>query len=161
MIYSLLHGLVSADIASLVVRLALGSFFVLARFRYFFDPSKTNGMFLNVDRHTSLRNKMCHCGYAGNPSFFANFTAVIEVFAGLGVLFGLLTTVSAFGLLVITLCGTMCTAKTKVMEQHPVDKLDCVSCYLWRVEGLYLVFAALVFVLGPGVYSLDHIFLGV
>lgn len=156
-----LSGFHATDLAALTVRIALGAFFVLARFRYFFDPSKENGMFFNTDRRTSLRNKMCKCGYAGSPSFFAWFTASVEVFAGLGVLFGLLTVVSAFGLAVITLCGTLCTAPIKVREQNPVDKLDCVSCYLWRVEGLYILFAIVVLLLGPGQISLDHYLLGV
>lgn len=161
MFFSFLSGLGLTDLATLLIRLTLGGFFVLARFRYFFDPSKNNGIWLNVDRHTSLRNKMCHCGLNQHPGAAAWFAALVEVFAGLGVVFGLLTTLSAVGLLAITLVGTVCTAKAKVLEQHPVDKLDCVSCYLWRVEGLYIVFAVLIFLTGPGAISLDHYLLGV
>lgn len=161
MFLSFLTGFGAVDLADLLIRMTLGGFFILARFRYFFDPSKTNGIWLNVDRHTSLRNKMCHCGLNKHPSAAAWFAAMVEVFAGLGVVFGLLTTLSAVGLLAITLVGTFCTAKAKVLEQHPVDKLDCVSCYLWRVEGLYIVFAVLIFLAGPGKLSLDHYFWGV
>jgi uncharacterized membrane protein YphA (DoxX/SURF4 family) len=98
---------------------------------------------------------MVHCGLTKWPYVCACFVAVVEVLAGLGVLFGLLTMLSAFGLLIITLVGTRCTAASKIHEQHPVDKVDVCSAYLWRVEGLYIGFALLILFGGPGAYSLD------
>jgi uncharacterized membrane protein YphA (DoxX/SURF4 family) len=150
-------GLVSHDWGALIVRLILGGFFILARFRFFWDPSNPEHCFLNPIRHASLTAKMCHCGVKGNPLFWAWFTAIVEVFGGLSVATGLLTYLGALGLIAITIRGTMCTAKAKVMEQKPVDLVDCVSCYLWRVEGIYIAMAALVFILGPGKYSLDSL----
>lgn len=151
---NILSGFQAHDTVQLLLRIVLGLFFVLARFRFFYDPSKQPCL-LNDVRHTSLTNKMQHCGWQKWPAFWAWFVACVEVFAGLGVLAGLLTTIAAFGLMVITLMGTLCTAKSKVMEQHPVDKLDYVSCYLWRVEGIYILIAAMILLGGPGAYSFD------
>lgn len=147
------------DAAALLVRATLGAFFVLARFRFFYDPAKPEGeRWLNKTRFTSLRNKMCHCGVnMARATFWTWFTAVVEVLGGLGLITGLLTRLSALGLIAITASGTVCTARTKVMEQNPVDLVDCVGCYLWRVEGLYIIFGLLVEVLGAGVISLDHL----
>jgi uncharacterized membrane protein YphA (DoxX/SURF4 family) len=153
---ALIHGFAFTDGIQLLARLLLGVFFILARFRFFYDPSKAIGQrWFNKERHTSLTNKMIHCGLRHKPYAWACFVAFVEVFAGLGVLFGLLTMISAFGLLVITLVGTRCTAYAKVQEQHPVDSVDVCSAYLWRVEGLYIGFALLVLFGGPGAYSLD------
>jgi hypothetical protein len=42
-----------------------------------------------------------------------------------------------------------------VMEQNPVDQVDCVSCYMWRVEGCYIASTLGILLEGPGAYSLD------
>jgi uncharacterized membrane protein YphA (DoxX/SURF4 family) len=154
--YTFIHGFAFTDGVQLLARLLLGVFFILARFRFFYDPAKPVGeRWFNRQRHDSLRNKMIHCGLTRWPYAWACFVACVEVFAGLGVVFGLLSLLSAFGLLVITLVGTRCTAYQKVHEQNPVDKVDVCSAYLWRVEGLYIAFAVLVIFGGPGAYSLD------
>lgn len=151
-----LSGTDALNIALLLNRASLGLFFVLARFRFFYDPSKPAGeRWCNKERHHSLTHKMDFCGLKHWPYGWAWVTAFVELFAGLGVIFGLLTPLSALGLFVLLLVATRCTAVAKVREQNPVDKLDCVSCYLWRVEGLYIVQAMIVLLAGPGTYSLD------
>lgn len=145
------------DIAALVIRLTLGLFFVLARFRFFFDPSRADH-WLNTARYEHLKGKCIECGLRpAHAGFWAYFTATVEVCAGLGLIFGLLTYASALGLIAITIRGTICTARAKVLAQEPVDKLDCVSCYLWRVEGIYIILGLLVWLIGPGAYSLDRL----
>lgn len=147
----LLNGTASADYAALLARIALGGFYVLARFRYFYDPSRPDAA-LNRARREGLARKVEYCGYC--PAF-APVVAGVEVLAGLGVLFGALTLLSALGLLIVTLFATCCTAREKVYAQHPVDGADVVCAYLWRVEGLYIVLAAIVLALGPGAFSID------
>lgn len=156
----LLSGFGLQDALLLLLRVTLGGFYVLARFRFFFDPSRPGAMFCNADRHQSLTNKMQHCGWCNMPRLWAWTVASIEVSAGLALIFGLLTIPAAFGLLAITIGATLCTAKQKVMEQHPVDCIDCVSCYLWRVEGLYIAMAVAILLAGPGRYSLDFALFG-
>lgn len=144
------------DFAALALRWMLGGFFVLARFRFFYDPSKTQGLrFLNPERFASLTHKMCYCGLKQKPGAWAWVTALVEVSAGAALIVGLLTHLAAFGLLVLLLVATRCTWRSKVYEQNPVDRLDCVSCYLWRVEGLYIGLALVILLLGPGALSLD------
>lgn len=144
----------SQDGVLLLLRILLGSFFVLARFRYFYDPSRPDDPWLNGKRHDHLRWKMCTCGF---PRWLAPFIASIEVSAGLGVTFGFLTPISALGLFCVTVGATFCTAKVKIKEQGPVDKIDFVSCYLWRVEILYISMALLLALNGGGRWSLDHL----
>lgn len=156
----MLYPSLAPDLTLLILRLILGVFFVLARFRWFYDPSQPVGArFLNIARHKHLAWKLCTCGYGLHP-VLAGFVASVEVLAGLGVTMGLLTPLSTLGLMSVLTFATLCTAKTKVMEQHPVDDIDCVSCYLWRVEGVYLAIALAILLGGPGKYSLDYLLWG-
>jgi uncharacterized membrane protein YphA (DoxX/SURF4 family) len=92
-------------------------------------------------------------------AFWTWVTAIVEVGGGLALIVGLLTTIAASGLLILTLRATMCTAWAKIREQNPVDSIDCVACYLWRVEGIYIALSALIVLMGPGEFSLDALLL--
>ena len=144
------------DLASLVLRLVLGSFFVLARFRWLYDPSRPDQPWFNGARHMHLEKRLCTCGYGLHP-VICDVVAWAEILGGLGVIVGLLTPLALIGLLCVLLFATFCTAKEKVLAQDPVDDIDCVSCYLWRVEGVYIAIVLALLALGPGVYSLDHV----
>lgn len=78
-----------------------------------------------------------------------------EVGLGLLLVLGFMTIPATLGLLAILICATLCTAVQKVQEQKPVDDIDCVSCYLWRVEGVYIVIAFALLCMGPGTWSVD------
>jgi uncharacterized membrane protein YphA (DoxX/SURF4 family) len=148
------------DAAILVARLLLGVFFILARFRLFFDPSVpagSPGRWLNGLRWESFTNKLCYCGCRVYPRLWAWIAGVGEVLAGIALVLGLFTIPAALVLLVILLVATRCTAYQKVMEQNPVDRIDCVACYLWRVEGLYIGLAIIILLAGPGAYSIDYL----
>lgn len=152
-----LYYSLSADLASLVLREILGVFFILARFRWFYDPAKEKGTrWFNVIRRKSLRDKLNHCGH-GDTAWLPAFVATVECLAALGVIAGLLTGLSALGLLIICVIGTKCTWRDKTMRQNPVDKIDIWSCYLWTPEPVYVSVALALFLLGPGVYSLDYL----
>lgn len=140
-----------------LARFVLGFFFVSYRFRWFFDPTPKDGVEVcSPYRHLKLREKMCQCGWGMSP-LLAAFVAMAELLGGLGVIFGALTTVSAFGLLAILLVATTCTAKEKTLRQNPVDRIDIVNCYLWNPEPVYIVLAIVVLVLGPGWFSVDNL----
>lgn len=147
------------DLGTLLLRLVLGVFFVLARFRWVYDPSRPQEPWLNAARHSHLINRLCTCGY-GNHAAMSAFVATVEISAGLAVIFGLLTELALLGLLCVLSFGTYCTAYEKVEQQNPVDDVDCVSCYLWRVEGVYIIIGIVLLLSGPGMYSLDHWLLG-
>lgn len=135
------------DLSLFLMRVALGGFFVLARFRFFYDPSRPQDKWFNKERRNHLEWKMGYCKY---PAWTAPYVAIGEVLAGLGVLSGVLFYASALALLGITFFATRCTWREKIMEQSPVDCIDWVSCYLWRVEGLYVLLAFILLALGPG-----------
>lgn len=140
-----------------LARFVLGFFFVSYRFRWLFDPTPQDGVEVcSPYRHLRLRQKLCHCGWGMSPELGA-FVALAELSAGFGVMLGMLTTLSAFGLLVILLIATVCTAKEKTMRQNPVDRIDIVNCYLWNPEPVYIVLALVVLVLGPGWFSVDQL----
>lgn len=141
--------------ALFLARFVLGFFFVSYRFRWFFDPTPKDGVEVcSPYRHLKLREKLCHCGWGMSPALAA-FVAVAELAAGIGVIFGIMTTLSSLGLLLILLVATLCTAKEKTFRQNPVDKIDIVNCYLWNPEPVYIVLAVVVLVFGPGWFSLD------
>lgn len=143
------------SLALFLARFVLGFFFVSYRFRWFFDVTPQDGVEIcSPYRHLKLRQKLCHCGWGMNPELAA-FVAISETLAGLGVMFGLLTTLSALGLLLILIVATACTAKEKTLRQNPIDKIDVVNCYLWNPEPVYIVLAVVVLALGPGWFSLD------
>lgn len=164
MLQYLTSGLDMADVGLMLNRLALGLFYFLARFRFFYDPSKPaagsasrhypSQRWFNADRRNSLTRKMQHCGLKNQPAFWAWTAAIVEVVGGLMLILGLFAPLAAAALLVLTIRATMCTWKDKIYEQHPVDLIDCAACYLWRVEGLYIVMAATVLFGGPGLFSL-------
>lgn len=176
---ALTMGLNAPDFALALNRITLGLFFVLARFRFFYDPARGGNLpssypvtgtygsiygnqyyrdrraWFNPRRAASLTRKMCTCGWRKGAAFWAWFAAIVEVGAGLFLIFGLLSALSAFGLLTVTTAATFCTAKEKVTSQKPIDKIDCVGCYLWCAEPLYIVMALVAITAGPGSWSLD------
>lgn len=157
---SVLHGLNAPSLAALLLRLIVGGFFVLARFRWLYDPSRPEQKWLNAKRHEHLITRICTCGYGGGPAL-CDFVALVEISAGCALVAGLLTIPACLGLLGVLAFGTMCTAREKVMVQNPVDRIDCVSCYLWRVEGVYIAIVLSILALGPGAYSLDALLWGI
>lgn len=148
----------ASDFAFFLLRFVLGFFFVIDRFRWIYDPEPkmADHPWFNPIKHLSLERKLCSCGWGMHPTL-AGFVALVEISAGLGVLFGFLTWLSAFGLLGVLLVATYCTAKEKTMRQNPVDGIDVVSCYLWNVEPLYIAIAVGIMAVGPGTWSLDYL----
>lgn len=149
------YGLGAQDFFLFVARFVLGFFFVSYRFRFVWDPMGSP-RFWNVGRHEKLQQKLCHCGWGANPTF-AIFIAISELLAGVGVIFGLLTIPSALGLLLILLGATYCTAREKTLKQDPIDTVDCINCYFWNPEPVYIVVTLMVLSFGPGAISLDHL----
>lgn len=148
-----LLGPLWTDLALLLMRVLLGGFMVLYRFRFFYDPSQPDPWFSKY-RRDLLGDRLCSCSY---PTAYAIRLAIagVEVLAGIALIVGLLTVPAAFGLLVILVFATCCTYKENTEVQKPVDCVDWVSCYLRTIEPLYITFAVCIILLGPGAYSLD------
>lgn len=150
------QGLNWPDLALLLLRVALGVFFLLARFRWIWDPAQQAHCqrWFPDQRHESLANKLYHCGYSHNP-YLAGLVACVEIGAALMLIMGFLVPLAALGLAVVLLFATVCTARDKVARQNPIDTVDCICCYLWLVEPLYLIMAVCLMLTGGGAYSLD------
>lgn len=147
------NGFVAHDVGLLILRVLLGGFFVLARFRWFFDPSRPEH-WLNHARHTHLSEKLQTCGFGNHPALAA-FAAVVEVGGGLLMVLGIGTSLMALGLIGILLGAVACSTKAKTMKQEPVDGIQVAEDVLWTVEPLYLTLAVILLLCGGGAYSLD------
>jgi len=152
---TILDGVGSASLLLCALRIYLGVFMILARFRWFYDPSRPEDPWFNDGRHISLHKTVSTCGFTHWA--LAATVAIVEMLAGLALVFGLMTVPAAFGLLVILLVATWCKGGEKTAKQEPVDRIDWVSCYLWTPEPGYIMVAFAILVLGPGMFSLDHI----
>ncbi len=125
----------------------VGLFFVLARFRFFYDPSKSPSLrWFNRLRYQSLYNKIHSCGWTHRTALWTWYTAVVEVLGGLSLMLNIGRSISGPLLLGLLLVASKCTYRTKCLEQCPVDKIDWLCAYLWRVEGLYIAMLAVVVV---------------
>lgn len=168
-----MYNVYAIDIAMLVLRLVIGTFFVLARFRWVYDPTESGFVrgaegepqriaysggtrWFNGFRRAHLEWKICHCGYGTHP-MIAAAVAMTEIVGGLALIFGCLTSLAALGLLIVTGFATYCTAYDKTAKQKPVDAVDWVSCYLWNPEPHLLTGAFLICIIGPGIFSLDAV----
>lgn len=132
------------DLALLLLRLTLGGFFVLARARTLFYH----------DRILSLERKLGECGL-GARRWLTWLVALVEVLAGLGLITGFLTRLSALGLAVVLIVAMRCVAREKIARQRPNDSWDVCTCCLWLVEPLYLIMALAIALAGGGALSLD------
>lgn len=145
-----------ADIALLYARMIVGLFFILARFRWIYDPSYPEAPWFNEARHAHLANKLEYCGLK-NGSMWAPFVAWTELTAAAGLMVGLLTPLAALGLLAILIRATLCTGKEKTLRQNPIDRIDVCSCYLWCPEPIYIALVFGLVAMGAGRYSLDAV----
>jgi uncharacterized membrane protein YphA (DoxX/SURF4 family) len=141
------------DLFLLMLRLTLGGFFVLARFRWVYDPSRAPRWF-NPQRHRSLRNKLGECGFGDSKALGAT-VALGELGAGVALIVGLMVAPAALGLTVILVMACATNSHRKIAAQNPVDHIARVESFLWTPEPLYLLMGAILVALGPGAYSLD------
>jgi uncharacterized membrane protein YphA (DoxX/SURF4 family) len=147
------------DFVLLSARIILGGFFVLDRFRWFWDPEHTASQryLLNKARREHLRAKIEQVTGLRSVGWSV-VVAVVEFVGGLGILFGFLAPVAAAGILIVLVIASHGTFHEKVIvKQQPEDGIDVISCYFWTVEPLYIWMAAMIVVLGAGSVSLDHV----
>ena len=127
------------DLALLVLRVVIGAMFALSGFFKLTDGERRKKM------EDSLAN-------AGMAKGLAPLVSAVELLAGLGVLFGLLTAISALGLLAISLGALITTAIPKA-EGAGIHKLENI---LYTPEALLVAGTLVLMATGPGGWSLDQ-----
>jgi uncharacterized membrane protein YphA (DoxX/SURF4 family) len=145
----LINGVGGGVIAYTVARVATGFFFVASGFHKIF----------NATRHQTLVDTLKACNIPCVP-FFAWFVPVVELLAGLGVMFGFLTPLSALGLLIICLVALATDGIPKIKDWAPLDWADWIDDILYLPETLYVILLGLIITMGSGPVSLDVIMKG-
>lgn len=148
-----MHQGYTLDILIFTMRLLVGGFFLLYRFRWFYEPSTAT--WFCPSRRAKLENAVEDCGF---PPWTASYVAVLEVLCGLGLVTGFFTLGSAMILGVIMIYGQRCVVLPGVLKMRPVDTLDAMRCWLMWPEPLYLVMCIWIICAGPGRISLDYLF---
>ncbi len=94
-------------------------------------------------------------GWLGVPSFLTVLLMIAEFFGGLGIIFGFLTRLSAFGvaceMLVATIvdAGAFRASKEKGEAVDPTSKIG--------FPAMLFLIALMLLLLGPGKFSIDHL----
>lgn len=138
------HGLSSPDMASAVIRGAVGVFFSISGYHKLVHPGRRAGFIENL-----TKNKVPFL------RFNSWWVPGVEFAAGAFLALGLFTSVSALLLLAICFVATCCEAWIKVQKYNPIDGLDVLDDYLYLPEVLYAVMLISVILNGTGAYSLD------
>lgn len=138
------NGLSMPDMASLTIRVAVGSFFAISGYHKLFHKGRRAGFIRNLTKNEIPFLK-----------FNSWFVPGVEFVAGGTLAVGLFSSLSAGLLLAICFVATCCEAWIKVQKYEPIDGLDVLDDYLYLPEVLYAIMLASVMLNGTGIYSLD------
>lgn len=134
------------NVAVLIARLVLGAFFTISGYNKLMDKG----------RHQTLVQTLqsCHIPFV---SVMQWFVPGVEFSAGIALAFGLLTYPSAAGLFAICLVATCTDGCKRVAAWNPINLCDCVDDYLYLPEVMYMTILVVICVIGPGLFSMDHL----
>lgn len=144
-----IDGVVPIDVPLTAARLATGLFFAISGYNKVF----------NEGRHAKLTRTLIddHIPWIGLMQWWV---PVWELFAGVMLMAGLFTPISAFVLSVICIVACCCESKEKVEAYNPINTADRIDDWLYLPEILYLCILSLSLFGGGGEYSLDNYFFG-
>jgi putative oxidoreductase len=123
---------VNPDIAALILRLALGSLFIIHGY-----PKLTSGRKQGEGWMKSM----------GLPTGLVGFAGFVEFFGGLGLVIGLLTPIVAV-LFAVWMVGTTWLATSKLKKKYMGG---------WELDLTLLLVSLALAALGSGMISLDHL----
>lgn len=134
------------DIALTANRVATGAFFLFSGYHKLFNAMRRKSL---VDTLTS----------AGIPfiSVMQWFVPTVEFLGGLAVVFGFLTRIAAFGLIIISLVAAVTDGWKRVKSWLPISTADTIDDVLYLPEVLYVLLLLPFLVNGAGPYSFDAI----
>lgn len=133
------------DIGLLVLRIGVGSVLL------FYGAQKMLGIF-GGDGFSKTVN---HLGEMGIPPVFAILCICAEFFGSLGVLFGLLTPIAAFGVTCDMAVATYFVAKTPDAFKDLLSSGEPAKMAVLLYPFSLFLGAASIMIMGPGKYSFD------
>ena len=142
----LLDGVGGGWFFYLMARVATGVFFVSSGYHKLTNPG----------RRATLVATLQASGIRFIP-VMQWFVPSVEFFGGLGVAFGFLTPLAAFGLAFICLVAICTDGLRRVKTWGAIDRTDEIGDILYLPEVLYIVLLALFIANGAGPMSLDAI----
>jgi len=125
----------------LIVRIALGVFFIISGFFKVFD-SKQHTLLLTTLKHASIPL----------PEFTAYLVPIIELLAGCCILIGLLTSVAAFIMFILMIVALITDRMASLAIHGGIQTLEN---FLYLPEVLYALMFLWLFFSGPGKVSVD------
>lgn len=128
-----------------VARLAVGFFFAASGYHKLVNPA----------RHATLV-KTLRENHIPFVAFNQYWVPGVELAAGLGVMFGFLTHLSALGLIIICAVACFTDGRARVKAWQPIDWADWLDDWLYLPEVLYMLLLAYFVVYGGSVLSIDH-----
>ena len=137
-------GVNAPDAALTLNRVVLGTFFAISGFNKLF----------NASRHATLTQTLKDDGVPAVP-VMQWLVPGVEFSGGCALILGLLSALSAFGLLVICLTALGLDAIKRIAEWQPINRGDWVADLLYLPEMLYCIGLAIVILAGPGAWSVD------
>ena len=146
MIDMLLKGIGWTDIALLLNRVAVGTFFMFSGYHKLF----------NAQRHRMFVDelKALHVPALG---FNAWWVPLVEFSAGGAVVIGLFAPLAALGLIVIILIADVTSGRQRIKSYKPIDEADRIDDWLYLPETLYAFMLLMVVSAGAGPYSVDSV----
>jgi uncharacterized membrane protein YphA (DoxX/SURF4 family) len=142
----LFKGVGWTDIAWLLNRVAVGTFFAFSGYHKLF----------NVERHRLFVDELNGLRVPG-VSFNQWWVPLVEFLAGGAVIIGLLAPLAALGLLIVILIAMVTSGRQRLAIYKPIDQADRIDDWLYLPETLYAFMLLLVISAGAGHYSVDFL----
>jgi uncharacterized membrane protein YphA (DoxX/SURF4 family) len=142
----LFKGVGWTDVAFLLNRVAVGTFFLFSGYHKLF----------NAPRHRIFADelKALHVHALGINQWWV---PLVEFSAGGAVVIGLFAPLAALGLIVIILVACATSGRQRIKSYKPIDEADRIDDWLYLPETLYAFMLLLVVSAGAGPYSVDSV----
>jgi uncharacterized membrane protein YphA (DoxX/SURF4 family) len=142
----LFKGVGWTDVAFLLNRVAVGTFFLFSGYHKLF----------NAPRHRMFADelKALHVHALRINQWWV---PLVEFSAGGAVVIGLFAPLAALGLIVIILVACATSGRQRIKSYKPIDEADRIDDWLYLPETLYAFMLLLIVSAGAGPYSIDSV----
>lgn len=139
------HGFAVKDLALAIVRVTIGSFFMISGYNKLFVPARHEALTEN------LRKNRIPC-----LPLMQWWVPGWEFIAGAMLVIGMMSAFAATVLIIVCAVACYCEAREKVERYKPINFGDRIADYLYLPEVLYIVLLSVTVLAGTGRYSLDY-----